>query len=101
MKYVHKIQNSFLTLYSNIIYLYIFLLLFKSWWETMGKKDIVFVPLSWGTSFPESEAPLPMAPLFLLPLYTALAEAPWEWKKYHSETCNNWDYTIDVFKFID
>ena len=42
----------------------------------MGKKDIVFVPLSWGTSFPESEAPLPMAPLFLLPLYTALAEAP-------------------------
>ena len=42
----------------------------------MGKNDIVFVPLSSGTTFPESEAPLPTAPLFLLASYTALAEAP-------------------------
>ena len=40
------------------------------------KKILFFLPLSWGTTFPESEALLPTAPLFLLASYTALAEAP-------------------------
>ena len=85
--------------YSNTSYLYIFVLLFK--YVILLNKDIVVVPLSWGIILPESEASLPAAPRFLLALYTALADAPWKWRKYQSETFSNWDYTIYVFKFID